>query len=72
MIFLSVLILVNLSFLKAETCGNVAFSSGLVVNGLQVLRGQFPFLVALHKVENDKFFCAANLISNRHAITGLR
>jgi hypothetical protein len=53
-----------------QDCGKVEFTSGLIVNGTQTSRGQWPFLVALHHLENEIFFCGGSLISTRHVLTG--
>ena len=71
MIFFFILFFVNFSFLNAEECGNSLAASGLVVKGEKVVRGEFPFLIALFKRVDDRFFCGSNLISKRHALTGL-
>lgn len=55
---------------KLQACGKFSFSSGLVVNGDEAKRGEFPFLVALLKLQTQKFFCAASLITDKHALTG--
>jgi secreted trypsin-like serine protease len=51
-------------------CGKVSVPTGLVVYGEETLPGEFPFLVALYKFENDKFFCAGSLITRRHVLSG--
>lgn len=52
-----------------QNCGKTSFLSGLVVGGTQTYRGQWPFLVALHHLETDKFFCGGSLISAQHVLT---
>jgi secreted trypsin-like serine protease len=73
MILLTLLIFltsqVNSSIL--QTCGKFSFNSGLIINGEETVRGEFPFLVALLKHQNQKFFCAATLIAEKHALTGI-
>lgn len=53
-----------------DICGKASIRAGLVVNGEQARPGEFPFLVALYKYKNDKFFCAGNLITRRHVLSG--
>jgi secreted trypsin-like serine protease len=65
LIFLSI----NLVY-SGDVCGKVSIRSGLVVNGEEALPGEFPFLAALYKIADDKFFCAGNLITRRHVLTG--
>lgn len=55
---------------KSQNCGQFTFNAGLIVNGDATTRGEFPFLVALLMLREQSFFCAANLISQRHAVTG--
>lgn len=55
---------------KLQACGKFSFNTGLVVNGDEVKRGEFPFLVALLKLKTQKFFCGASLITQKHALTG--
>lgn len=53
-----------------DHCGTVNIQSGLIVNGEEAKRGEYPFLVALYKAQEDKFFCAGNLITRRHVLSG--
>lgn len=52
-------------------CGTVAFSGGFMVNGTETKRGEWPFLVALHHLESERFFCGGSLISSQHVLTGI-
>jgi secreted trypsin-like serine protease len=71
LLFLLIFISISIHSVFAEdTCGKVSIRSGLVVNGEQALPGEFPFLAALYKLETDQFFCAGNLITRRHVLTG--
>lgn len=71
MIFAVIILFLKFAFVFSEEfCGKVSISTGLVVNGEEARPGEFPFLVALYKIENDKFFCAGNLISRRHVLSG--
>jgi secreted trypsin-like serine protease len=66
-----VLIFLLINFVSTEDfCGKVSIQSGLVVNGEEARPGEFPFLAALYKYKTDKFFCAGNLITRRHVLTG--
>lgn len=60
-------ILVPLSL--QDLCGDSVVSSGLVVGGTRIKRGQWPFLAALFKSKTGDFFCGATLISLKHVIT---
>lgn len=53
-------------------CGQSSDVQPLVVNGQLTNEGEFPWLVALmyRKGFNYEFRCTANLISDRHIITG--
>lgn len=51
-------------------CGEVFYVQGLVIGGTTTIRGQWPFLVALHHLEANAFFCGGNLITSRHVLTG--
>jgi hypothetical protein len=55
---------------RFQLCGQTSFSAGLIVKGDEVKRGEFPFLVALLRLSDQKFFCGANLITQKHALTG--
>lgn len=51
-------------------CGQVKFIKGLVIGGTESKRGQWPFLVALHNMKRDSFFCGGSLITSQHVLTG--
>lgn len=51
-------------------CGNVSYSTGFVIGGVEVDRGQWPFLVALYHIEQQQFFCGGSLITTQHVLTG--
>ncbi|KAG5670174.1 hypothetical protein PVAND_000455 [Polypedilum vanderplanki] len=72
MIYYSLLLIFFSSFFvpsQFELCGKTKYSSGLIVNGDEVKRGEFPFLVALFRLKDQKFFCAGNLITKKHVLT---
>lgn len=54
----------------ANKCGLSDSSSGLIIGGVDSPRGKWPWLVALFYIEENKFFCGATLISDRHILTG--
>jgi secreted trypsin-like serine protease len=71
MVFTLFLLFFSINLIFAEDiCGKVSIQSGLVVNGEEARPGEFPFLAALYKIADDKFFCAGNLITRRHVLTG--
>lgn len=72
MIFIIFLLIFKISSTLSDTCGTLNIQAGLIVNGEEARKGEFPFLVALYKLENDQFFCAGNLITRRHVLTGER
>ena len=55
---------------QAQECGQVKYSTGLIINGTEVKRGEFPFLVAIKTVEDQKYICGGSLITKSHALTG--
>lgn len=54
----------------ASKCGFSDEESGLIIGGTKTPRGKWPWLVALFVVEENKFFCGATLISDRHILSG--
>jgi hypothetical protein len=52
------------------SCGQVNDITPRIFDGTETSRGQWPFLVALYHLENEKFFCGASLISTQHVLTG--
>lgn len=61
---------------QSESCGvSNLLSRGLVKNGDKVVRGQWPWMVALmYKHENDelRFFCGGTLVASTKVVTGLK
>lgn len=45
------------------------YTGGLIVNGDQVSRGEWPFIAALFYTAGEKFFCAGTLITSKHVVT---
>ena len=73
LIRLSVLITLCVAQNLASECGEVQISFGLVANGIQSRKGQWPWLVSLHtmmQVGPDRFFCGASLINEWTLVTG--
>lgn len=54
-----------------DQCGITSVTNTLIAHGRDVLRGEYPWLVAIFQVKNlgPEFVCGANLISHRHVIT---
>lgn len=57
-------------FTNAQECGNVKYTSGLIIGGEYAKRGQWPWLCAIHDATSDEFFCGSTLISKKHVLTG--
>lgn len=51
-------------------CGKVNYAEGNVIGGTTTKRGQWPFLVIMYNLESGKFFCAGNLITHQHVLSG--
>lgn len=51
------------------SCGLNDRPSGLVFGGTNSTRGNWPWLVALFLVDENKFLCGSTLISRRHLLT---
>lgn len=51
-------------------CGETFFNYGLVVGGTEIVRGQWPFIVALRLLTTKQYFCGGTLISTQHVLTG--
>lgn len=51
-------------------CGKVSYNEGYVVGGRKVIRGQWPFIVALRFIRTKQFFCGGVLITTTHVVTG--
>ncbi|XP_070492364.1 coagulation factor IX-like [Chironomus tepperi] len=52
-----------------SSCGRPVISFGTVYFGTQTNRGAYPWIVALKRTENGKFFCGGTLISKHLVIT---
>lgn len=57
---------------KFTDCGTVSYSTGQIVEGTVVKKGEWPFMAALVEPEQRKFFCGGNLITKNHVLTGKR
>lgn len=51
------------------TCGKPMYTSGLVIGGDKVTRGEWPYVAALFYTQQQKFFCAGTLITKEHVVT---
>lgn len=55
-----------------EACGKPRNDVGLIVNGIEVMHGQFPWIVALNQTKIGlSYFCGGTLVSLKHVITGM-
>jgi secreted trypsin-like serine protease len=52
-----------------NNCGISGQPSGLIVNGTQSDQGQWPWLVAIYKIQGNQFICGGTLISADSIIT---
>lgn len=52
-----------------EDCGRVSYISDRIIGGNEIVRGKWPFLVALIMASDGKYFCGGNLISSKHVLT---
>lgn len=57
---------------NAVTCGVAKASTGLIVRGINIRRGEFPWLVAImdKRTRPPKFLCAGTLISPAFVVSG--
>lgn len=53
-----------------SSCGKRLSAIGTVYGGKEVQRNDWPFLVAFMNRQTEKFFCAGNLISEKHVLSG--
>ncbi|CAG9797990.1 unnamed protein product [Chironomus riparius] len=54
---------------KNYTCGSSGISISLIVNGTQSERGAWPWLLTLHRFQNNFMFCGGTLISANAVVT---
>lgn len=65
--------LINFLFFSSvfcTECGRSTTGDGLSIGGEYSEIGQWPWLAPLFLKEGDKFFCSANIISDRFLLTG--
>lgn len=67
-VLLSALSLVELN--EFSKCGQTKVNTGLMYFGNKISRGEFPFMCALHHIEEDRVFCGGTLVTSKHVITG--
>lgn len=60
----------NCQFSYDSECGKARTIHGLVVGGVLVERGEWPFLVSLQHIESKSHFCGGSLITEKHVVTG--
>ncbi|CAH0549130.1 unnamed protein product [Brassicogethes aeneus] len=55
----------------SEICGRPVATNSLIVDGLDVPKGAYPWLSAIFRVQNTglTYICSGSLISNRHVVT---
>jgi secreted trypsin-like serine protease len=53
-----------------SSCGKRHGAIGTVFGGNEVQRNEWPWLVAFFNRQTEKFFCAGNLISQKHVLSG--
>lgn len=67
-------ILLKLSFVAvivtSQECGVVKYTSELIYGGQTSKKGAWPWLVALHDINTEEFFCGSTLVSDKHILTG--
>lgn len=52
-----------------DYCGDSVVGSGFVVGGSRIKRGQWPFIAALFRSQNEEYFCGGTIISHKHVMT---
>ncbi|KAL7043123.1 hypothetical protein ACKWTF_001400 [Chironomus riparius] len=52
-----------------RACGKPVIGFGTVFYGTQIKRGAYPWIAALTKTENDRFFCGGTIVSKNIVIT---
>lgn len=52
-----------------NNCGVSGKPTGLIVNGSQSKKGTWPWLVAIYKIDGNKFICGGTLVSSNIIIT---
>lgn len=66
------LFLLFISEIGGQECGEVKIDWGnRVANGKKAVKGEWPFLAALYKLESSEYFCGSTVITNKHVLTGL-
>lgn len=52
-----------------DVCGKTMYTTGLIIHGNDVNRGEWPFIAALFYTQGDKFFCAGTVITSQHVVS---
>lgn len=68
-IYFIIFILTKIVNAQSNNCGVSGKPSGLIVNGSQSSRGHWPWLVAIYKIDENKFICGGSLVSSSYVIT---
>lgn len=54
----------------AQSCGLQKIGKGLIVGGSYASAGAWPWFSALKFKDEDRFFCAGTLFTERHVLSG--
>lgn len=57
---------------ESQECGVVKYTSELIFGGQTSKKGAWPWLVALHDMTTEEFFCGSTLVSDKHILTGMQ
>ena len=64
------LLLLTITSSSANECGQQSVGTGFSIGGEYSLRGQWPWLVPLFEVNDNKFFCSSSIISDKFLLSG--
>lgn len=56
------------SWLFDFKCTSATFHSNRPIRGTSLVRGKFPFVIALLQASDSKMFCGGSLITNKHVL----
>lgn len=54
-----------------SNCGLSGSPVGLVINGNDTFRGEYPWIAAIFHAELNKYLCGGTILTNKFIITGL-
>lgn len=69
LIFVIFSLIATIKAQQLNNCGVSGRPTSLIVNGSQSNRGTWPWLVAIYKVDGNKFICGGTLVSTNIIIT---